>query len=452
MNVKPIILSVALALAAASGAAAQSLLDLPELLGRRQQTREQDSNLKAEYNIDFQYFFDHRSFGVSDDIFMLSETYHVARFSPSAIFRFDQNRDITHRIAVGFDFTKDLGANPTAVGVVAETEHKPGLRNTELLKDFFYYYRISAKLGGGVLDAYAGIHPRSALGGDYTRAIFADDVIYYDPNLEGVTLRYDSPKFKAEITGDAAEKKGIDRVGTGMVFTAGVYSPKDWFSLGWSAAYTHITGNYLNNSDVDNALFNPYVKIDLGSMLHMQELSLKAGPMLSYQYDYMLRPQKDEDGTVISEGEPPHYPMGAEFVFNARHWNLGIEDTFYFGEDLQPYMAASYSTITHSEVYVDYLYSGEPFYFTRRSRPTWYNRAELYYRPLSTSYLNTRISLVGHFVTPAGADPATRIGPFIGWQAKATLLFNLDALRNPRGTAGSRRRSAVRRDGPIISL
>ena len=217
MNLKSLTISLMIATATAAGASAQSLLDLQDLFGRQSQVRGQDSAVKVEYDIDFHYFFDYRSFGASDDIFLESGTINVARFSPSAVLRFDQGRDITHRLALGVDLTKNLGANPTASIDFSTDENDPALRNTGLIKDIFFYYNYPRRIGSGRLGFYAGIHPRTVLEGSYTRAIFADDLIYYDPNIEGVTVAYSSPRLKAELTFDMVANRGYDRKGDGMV-------------------------------------------------------------------------------------------------------------------------------------------------------------------------------------------------------------------------------------------
>ena len=454
MNKKSVLISTMALLAAASVTSAQSLLDLQGLFGRQQQDRRvQENAVKVEYDIDFQYFFDLRSFGASDEIFMTSETYNVARFSPSAVLRFDQDRRTTHRLALGVDLTKNLGANPTSVEVYSESEHQSKLSNFDLIKDIFFYYNYRKSIGDAQLDLYAGILPRTVLDGEYTRAIFADDIRYYDPNLEGLTFNYSAPRFSAEVTADIAGIRGVDRVGCEMLFTAGAFKPVDWASLGWSAAYAHSNGSLLASADVDFALVNPYAKVDFGSKLGLQELSVKGGPIVTYQMDYKM-PAYDESGAEI--GESPHFPMGAEIVFNVRHWGLGFENTYYFGDNLNTYMSSTYSDSSAS-TYASTLYSGEAFYFTRRSVPTWYDRMELYWQPLKSEFVGARFSAIGHFITPAGRGTEDQIGPFIGSQLKATILFNLDAFRHPReggSSTGSRTRSTQRStpSGPVLSL
>ena len=169
MNTKSLLISAMALVASAATMSAQSMPGFPDLFGR--QGRSQENAVKVEYNVDFQYFFDLRSFGASDEIFMQSGTYNVARFSPSAVVRFDQGRDATHRLALGIDLTKDLGANPTAQATFSDAEHDSSLRNTALIKDIFFYYNYRGRTDKGIMDLYAGIHPRTVLDGDYTRAI-----------------------------------------------------------------------------------------------------------------------------------------------------------------------------------------------------------------------------------------------------------------------------------------
>ena len=456
MNVKSFLPAVMLALATASPASAQFMQDLQDLFGRIQlQPDERENAIQVDYNVDFHYFFDYRDFNSSKDIFLGSGTINVARFSPSAIVRFRQGRDITHRLALGVDLTKDLGTNPTTVETYSESEHDPSIRNTGLMKDIFFYYNYMRKTGNGQMGFYAGIHPRTVLQGDYSRAILADDLIYYDPNIEGVTAQYTSPKFSAEVVTDLLSTKGVDRIGGAMAFASLEFRPAAWFAAGLSGSFTHASGNYLYPCDVDFALANPYLKLDFAPLTDVQEFYVKAAGLVTHQIDRDIVHIDGDTGEEVAE--QPHHPLGAEFTLGFRHWNIGIEDTFYYGDNLMTYQSSSYEDISDSKKYCGTLYQGQSFYFTRRTVPTWYNRAEVYWQPLTMDFVSARLSGVGHFITPAGQDPETRIGPFIGLQAKASLLFNLDAFRHPRENAqagrGTRnRRAGQRSGGPLMSL
>ena len=442
MKAKPLFTAILLAMMTAFPAPAQFMQDLQDLFGRLEQqpSRTQGNAVTVDYNVDFHYFLDVRAFGASHDIFMESETINLARVSPSAVVRFDQGREATHRLALGIDLTKDMGANPTKTQYISESEHDTSLRNTALMKDIFFYYNYTRHTRRGQLGFYAGIHPRTILQGDYTRAIFADQVIYYDPNIEGITVQYSSPRFSLELAGDLIGKLGVDRIGGEMALTSIEYRPFKWAAIGLDGSYTHVRGNYLYTANAEYALANPYLKLDFAPLLHLQECYIKGGGIGSYVIDH----------EVVDE--TAHTPIGAEAVLGIRHWGIGIEDTFYYGENQQVYNGSAYSGIGSIVKYVDTLYQGDIFYFTRRTVPTWYNRAEVYWQPLGTEFVTARVSGIGHFVTPT-----SEVGPYIGLQAKATLLFNLDAFRHPRQNAQNTRRTRERRaqrssDGPLFSL
>lgn len=458
MRVKSIFAAVLLTLTAASPASAQFLPDLQDLFGRgdQQQPRRQGNAVTVDYNVDFHYFLDVRMFNASDDIFVESETINLARVSPSAVVRFNQGNQVTHRLSLGIDLTKDMGTNPTRIETYSDEEHQSSIRNLDLMKDIFFYYNYSRHMGGKDLGFYAGIHPRTVLQGDYPRAIMADDLIYYDPNIEGITFQYASPRFSFELAGDLMGKKGVDRIGGEMAFTHMEYRPFKWAALGLAGSYTHVVGNYLYPCEVEYAIANPYLKFDFAPLFHMQEFYIKGGVLGTYQLDHRIRLLDDETGEIV--GDKPHFPNGAEATIGIRHWGIGIEDTFYYGENLNTYKSTSYEDISNSKKYIEALYHGDEFYFTRRTVPTWYNRAEVYWQPLLTDFVSARVSAVGHFITPAGKDPESRIGPYVGMQAKAALLFNLDAFRYQRSgapdgrTARSRRAGRRSADGPLFSL
>lgn len=426
MSLKSLIPSVVLAMSLAGTLAAQPFRDFADLFGF-QQPREQEKAITVDYNINFQYFLDYRSFGVSDEIFMENDAFNVARFSPSAILRFNQGREATHRLSLGLDLTKDLGITQTAVKSYSDSEHESSVRNTDLIKDFFFYYNYTRHTRRGHLGFTAGIFPRTILGGDYTRAMFADDIIYYDPNIEGLTIQYRTPRFRAEVTGDMIGKKGIDRIGAQMAFTSGEYKPFKWAAVGWSGGFTHVDGKYLSSCDVDFAMANPYVKFDLTPFLPLQEFFVKAGGIGSYHLDHTLVVTDQESGGETAE--KPHFPYGFEGILGLRHWNIGIEDTFYYGFNQMEYFGSKYA-YTKATTYAETLYQGEEFYFTRRSVPVWYNRAEAYWQPLGNDFVKARVSAVAHFITPAVTDDGV-IGPYIGMQAKASLIFDLDSFRHP---------------------
>lgn len=450
MNRKSLILATAALFMAFSMSSAQSIFDFdfPGFGQQRPEEQNVSDRLEFDYDIDFQYYFDNMEYKASNDLFAISELVNLARLTPSAGFRFHQDRNTTHSIMMGVDLTKNLGENPTDVVYYAPEENEGSLRNARLFKDIFYYYNLQAKLGNGNFDLFAGIYPRSVMQGSYSRVFFSDITKVTDPNLEGLTMRFRSPKFYAEAGYDLLGYQEVDRRERYMVYTAGEYRFLDWLSAGWAGAYTHVGGSYIQISRVDDVMANPYVKVDFGKKTGFQELSLKAGALASMQLDRVM---EDE----------PHFPMGAEGILTIRKWGAGLENTTFFGDNMMYYKRFIYKEgLENTSHYASLLYLGDPFYCTFRGFAAGYDRLELFYEPDLFQAMKMRISAVGHCIFPADES----VGWFLGWQARASLVFDLDTIRHPQksftgnGNRNGRRngrrngKPEPRHEGPAIRL
>lgn len=423
---------------------AQSLFDyFSDFVQPSQEGQRPEKAIEFDYDIDFDYYTNIRDFHHSSDLFMASQHVNMARFSPAFGIKSAQSGGLTHRLLIGVNLTKDLGANPILLSKYSDDETAESQLNARLFKDIFYYYNLQAALGNGRFDLFAGIYPRNEMEGDYGRAFLSEDVLMTDPNIEGLLFKYRTPRFFAELGGDWAGSKGLDRYERYTVFTAGSYGFTDWLSAGWTATYLHVGQSLIFPGDFDNVMGNPYVKVDFGHNLGIQELSLKAGALASMQID------KSIESTL-------HFPMGGEATFRAKHWNIGLEDTFFYGDNLMPYLSSTYSDDLYIGKYRDYLYQGEPFYFTHRGFASGYDRVELFYEPKVSDALSLKLSAVGHFLLP----PTEAFGCFIGWQAKASVIFNLDGLRaqrkpaaRPAGRRNTRQTTQrPHQDGPAVRL
>lgn len=398
---------------------AQSLFDyFSDFVQTPQESSKSEKAMEFDYDIDFDYYTDIRSFGYSSDLFKSSININRARFSPAFGIKARQNDNITHRLLAGVNLTKELGANPTLMSKYSDAEAKESQINSALFKEIFYYYNLQARLGRGRLDLFAGIYPRSEMEGGYGKAFFSEDVLMSDPNIEGLLLKYRTPRFFAEAGGDWSGDKGLDRYERYTLFTAGAYSFTGWLSAGWEATYMRVGSSFIFPCSFDNIMGSPYIRMDFGRTLGMQELSLKANALASMQIDRNI-----ESGY--------HIPMGGEATFRVKNWSIGIEDTFFYGDNMMPYLSDSYAGETNLSKYRSLLYLGEPFYFTHRGFASGYDRVEFFYEPEISNALKLKLSAVGHFIFPS----TEAFGSFAGWQAKVSLVFNLDGLRSPSGPA-----------------
>lgn len=427
-----------LALGGAQTLRAQTVFDV-QRLRIESSRREQTKAVKFGYDVDFHYFFDVRRFGSSSDLFMLSEVLNVARLTPTVNLSFSQNRNITHRLVTGIDVIKDLGENPIVSTYYSDDEDRLSLMNAYLFKELLIYYNLKAASDRHSAELYAGIFPRTLRSGYYSLAMFSDADMLYNPNIEGFMLKYENRKLLAEAGIDCLGYKALDRRLAYMAFTSGLYKPLKWASIGWDGTYTSVGSSYLIISGAQSLLFNPYIKLEAGHLLKMQDLSLKAGGMISYQHY----------SNVVEESR---MPMGVEVISNIRHWNFGIENTFFYGDNMMPFRNSSFMDGGWTSTNASTLYKGERFYFTRRGYAAIYDRLELYFQPNISRGLDLRLSAVGHFINGTEA-----VNSFLGWQAKASLLFNLGELTQPvrhifGNTDAKKSKTVPRRNGPSIRL
>jgi len=384
---------------------------------------QENNKVNFEYDVDFSYQLDNRSFDRSSSIFVESELLNLMRLSPSVGLSVN-GRSGSHKVMLGIDVMKEFGNNPTSIVLFSDDENDSKLRNLKLFQEIFAYYNYRIGLGDGIFNMYAGIFSNKEREGYYSRSILSDKQLMYDPNIEGLLFKYRTDRLYAELGGDFMGTSGLDRMTSIMAFSSGQYRLLNWLSLGWDASYNYVGSSDIILNDVRNAIFNPWVGFDLSGITGLQELDIKAGALASYQND------------KLTTGIPACIPVGAEVVLKAKMWGFGIEDTFFYGDNMMPYKSSKYTDYYVTSLYNDLLYLGEPYYYTHRGYASFNNRTELYWEPEITDFIKLRVSVGAYFIQP-GED----IGMFIGWQQKAGVVFNLDAIRHPSSTSAKKKRN-----------
>lgn len=373
-----------------------------------------------DYDLDFQYLFDNREFNGSKQRLEKSQTLNTVRAIPWAGIRINQSRDITHRIMIGAEFTDDMGDGSLTVG-----EEGLAHRGVSDFEGIMLCYKAEARLRKGVFSAVAGIYPLSEFEGDYSQAFISDYSRFYDNEAEGMLLKYRSSRFSAELGLDWTGKYGVYRREQFRVYSAGLINIGKTFSAGWAAQFGHFANGDQIIRVMDDHLLNPYLKADIGHLTGMDELSVKAGGILAYERD--RRYEKN-----------PHFPGGGEFELKVQRHSLGIENTFYAGDDLMPYFDTEFVAEDGSGSWKNgtLLYRGLGFYRTSAVNAGWYNRTEAWWRPHIAAFIDLEVALEFHFMEGLG---------MLGSQQKVSLIFDLDAIRHashgstPRTTKTSRR-------------
>ena len=336
------------------------------------------------YDLDFEMNFDNREFAKSR--FTPSMTIFGARVTPAVGLSVAEQDGTLHRLMAGVDVMKDFGASPVseliAGGQTAETARN--LNNLGLFREVSLYYNLRKKVSKVDMELYAGIFPRSAMGGSYSQAFFSDSLKFYDNNLEGLLLKFRRPKAYFEVGCDWMGQYGTARRERFMIFTAGEGKMLPFMSLGYAGYMLHYANSVQAKGLVDNILLNPYACFELAEYSGLQKLSFRLGWLQAIQRDRAY-----EGGFV--------YPFGGEFDQEVRNWNVGIHNKMFYGTDMMPY----YNNFDNAGLmYGAQLYFGDPFYRVHDDGATgagFYDRLEVYYEPKLSDWLDLRVSAVFHF-------------------------------------------------------
>jgi hypothetical protein len=239
--------------------------------------------------------------------------------------------------------------------------------------DLMLYYNYNSER----FKANVGSFPSHKLIGGYSTAFFSDDILYYDTSIEGIQLQYWGKRGFFELVLDWLSMKDGDAKEIFAIYSATRWN-FDWFFLGYNADLGHYVGNGGVVNVVDNYLVYPFIGLDLSKTINFEKAELKLGWMQSVQRDrYYV-------GDFV-------YPNGAMIELGLEKWNIGINNSFYYGDNLMPYY---YNTDYYGDQYGSWVYHGELFYHTDSKI---YDKLEVYWRPFKNDYFNLDITLRFHF-------------------------------------------------------
>lgn len=163
-------------IAVTAAAAGQGRQPLPEPAPENSGPAEFSPRPHFVYDVGFEFNFDNREYGGGE--YSPSMTVLGARLTPSVGIRMDASPASVHSLMLGIDVMKDFGSD-------ARTE--------DLFRELTFYYKWEKDFGRTGMTLTAGIFPRSEMRGSYSTAFFSDYVRFYDPNLEGLILRFRRP-------------------------------------------------------------------------------------------------------------------------------------------------------------------------------------------------------------------------------------------------------------------
>ena len=380
------------------------------------------------YGADFQYYFDNREYDGAGNKFETSGTVHAARLTPTVGVKVAGGR-FTHQLTLGIDVMKNMGEAPVS-------ESDKDLQNIGLFREMTFWYGLESRRKSGKFNLLAGIFPRgnSVFGSGYqgwaedpvktdqVPSLFISDVNqFYDNNIEGLLLKYETRKGYCEAGLDWMGMIGHGRRERFQIFTYGNYAlAGDFLRAGWTATMYHFANTLEYRGVVDNILVSPFVSLTAGRR------DFRWNSKLSYI-------QGIHQDRINETGLEPAF--GGLLTLNLAYKKLGVQNDSYYGTGQMPY----YFTIDGGgNMLGQDLYAGSPFYRVCDYGGNWkhsgfYDRAEIYWQPYIADFVRLRLSAVFHFTSDG----------FQGSQQKLSVLFDLGRALNSRKTAkasgGSRR-------------
>lgn len=346
---------------------------------------EDKGDVRFIYDVDFDFRFDNRELYRSR--FSNSMTIFGVRLTPYVGVQLSQpDKNLRHQVMMGVDVMKDFGASPlqNSFHDINTEDLSTAQMHKDLFREIVLYYNMNHRRGNTEITLNAGIFPRKLTEGDYSDVFFSDSLKFYDNNLEGILFKVRSPKVFFEVGCDWFGKKSDFRKEKFMIFSGAEFAAAHDFKVGYAGYMYHFAGSYMAEGVVDNILFNPYMKLDLGRHTALDVLSFKLGWVQALQHDRVFV------GHYV-------FPSGAEFDVDISRWNFGISNHFFYGNDMMPYYnctdAAGYK-------YGSRLYLGDPFYRIHDdgiSGPGIYDRLGLYYQTDIGKRLSVRVEALFHF-------------------------------------------------------
>lgn len=360
-----------------------------------EKTSRKSFTVELDWNVDFQYMFNNYEFDASHNDFDRSYTINAAKLSPSGGLLIRQNESMFHRVMLGLDIYHDMGA---------------GRPLNEDIAGLTAYYSFDGYFGnGGRFQSIAGIYPRTFMEGDWRGPFFDDSVLFTDYNMEGMAFKYRNRTIFADIAldwmgmlGDSANPTRRERF---QVLSSGDWNFAGPFHFGWRGSFYHFACSPMSPNVVDNHMLNPY--IEWTPDCWFENASLNLGPVMTYQRD--------------RHNSKEHVcPFGLLSHLKLSKWNFGIDNIFYYGNDLQPLIGNSYNDF----VYGRELYFGEECFHTPQSQAFACDQLSIHYSVKLGGIADITAAAIFHFGDQLADYPMLR-----GSQQVVYLHVNLEKLR-----------------------
>lgn len=303
------------------------------------------------YKAEFLSYFDNREYNA--DI-QQSQTLTGVRISPEIGLNWQEDQAESHRLMVGLHFLQPMGAP---------------LEESSLLPTAYYQYTRSDK----GLRMSLGAVPFSCLQADLPAVLMYDSLTYVYPNIQGGLFQYRGEHGFADFLCDWRGRQTEQRHEAFRLLLTGRYYHGCFFA-GSTMQLNHLASKKTIKEGVsDDLVLFPYAGIRLPLL---DSCSLQAGYIIEYEKNRRY-------------DERPAFPQGFHVSLCARWKCLGMNNTFYAGDNLFPLYALKGNLLNQ----------GDPFY-----QSSLYNRTDVFVYLIRNNIVNCLFSWNFHYTKTSGMD------------------------------------------------
>lgn len=319
-------------------------ISVDSTMAAKQQARAQRP-VQFLYDVDFTTYFDNREYHAP---YQIPQTIFNFRLSPEMGVRLLDRAGGVHDLVAGVSYTQRLGGN---------------WRDVQFDPIAYYQFRYRGfSVALGAIPYTKRISPMP----DW---LLYDSIAYMHPNIQGAYMSYHDERGSVELMCDWRGAQTDVRREMFRVMLNGQYQYK-WLQVGGLAHLNHKAGFAKTYEPVmDDINANAFVRTDLTRYTPLDSLAIRVGYIFGWQRD---RATNDN-----------FYNHGALIEVYANWWFLGLKNTLYVGDNLQPLRPRN-----------AFVCLGDPFYQSRL-----YNRTDLFIYLYRSEFVDCYFSWNMHYDT-----------------------------------------------------
>ena len=295
------------------------------------------------YDVDFTTYFDNREYHAP---YQIPQTILNFRLSPQIGVRLLDRAGGRHELAAGVSYTQRLGGD---------------WRDVQFDPVAWYHFNYRG------FDAGMGAIPYTKRIMPMPEWLMYDSLTYFHPNIQGALFQYSDKRGFVEFMCDWRGAQTEERREMFRIVLDGRYQYR-WLQVGGLAHMNHKAGFAKTYEHVtDDMHLHAFAGADLTDYTPFDSLSVRAGYIFGFQQD------RGKHDTFLNHG------LIVELY--ACWWFLGLKNTFYYGDNLQPLRPRNENSGL-----------GDPFYQSRI-----YNRTDIFAYLYRSSFVNFYFSWNMHY-------------------------------------------------------